>query len=264
MSDNQHRQSETQERKWAKSFFQETPFELYMRQDSEKTLPQTISFLIERLNLSAGSIVFDQCCGFGSISIPMAAQGIRVVGVDLCEKFIAQARLKAEENRLPCEFFLGDAAVFVPPVACDAAINWWTSFGYSDSDATNKAFIDCVFASLKPGGAFCLDYPNFCHYLMNFPENEEYTYPSENGEIRVQRETRIELPIGLRRQLWRFTLPDGTEQLHDTHIKIYMPDTITSMLRQAGFAEIECFGDTTGAELSVKTARCIFLAKKVR
>src|SRR5208283_3335752 len=98
-----------------------------MARTDQADLDATIAFLTDKLQLKAGATIFDQCCGLGGMSIPLAKLGFRMVGVDLCHKYIAMAQAEAAAAKLQAEFAVGDAFVFVPGRACDAALNWYTS-----------------------------------------------------------------------------------------------------------------------------------------
>jgi ubiquinone/menaquinone biosynthesis C-methylase UbiE len=214
------------------------------------------------LELQPRSTVFDQCCGTGVMSFALAERGVKVVGVDLCQKYINQAATVANRQGLDCRFVQGDAFQYTVKPACDAAINWWTSFGYAEEDDRNQQMLRQAFASLKPGGRFALDYPNMANYLSACRAQETHIYESQDGSIEVLRESEIDLVRGLRRQIWTFTMPDGKELKHDTAIKIYLPHSVTSMLRACGFEEVTLYGDNQHTKLSLKHSRCTFIARK--
>ena len=55
---------------------------------NDKQLDTTLGFFLRELNLSSGDRVFDQCCGVGSVSIPLAEKGLIVEGCDLFAPYI--------------------------------------------------------------------------------------------------------------------------------------------------------------------------------
>ena len=57
---------------------------------------RTVSFLKNALELSSDDLVFDQCCGTGRISVALADQGFRVLGIDLIESYVESAVQKAK------------------------------------------------------------------------------------------------------------------------------------------------------------------------
>ncbi len=60
---------------WWQSFYEDTPFELYLARTDAAELEETIAFLRDKLKLVAGATIFDQCCGLGGMSIPLAKLG---------------------------------------------------------------------------------------------------------------------------------------------------------------------------------------------
>src|SRR5262245_23654662 len=116
---------------WWADFFDDTLAEMFLVRADEGELTATLAFLTERLALGSGSMVFDQCCGIGSLSIPLARRGIRVVGVDQCAAYVERAR--RESAGLPATYEVGDALAFTPAGPCDGAFNWYSSFGYAET-----------------------------------------------------------------------------------------------------------------------------------
>jgi SAM-dependent methyltransferase len=64
--------------------------------------------------IPAGSAI-DLGCGTGDNSIWLAAQGFQVTGCDLSDIALAQARAKAESERVRCTFYQGDFLQAFPP-----------------------------------------------------------------------------------------------------------------------------------------------------
>lgn len=194
---------------WWTTFYEELPLESFMERGKTAELDQTLAFLFDKLALHPGMTVFDQCCGTGEVSVPLARRGISIVGVDLCQKFIKLATERALTSDLPCQYFCGDAFTFVPEEYCDAAFNWWTSFGYAQDDATNKMMLERAYQALKPGGLFALDYPNLTGIARSFQARSYKFHQTQYGGAVVIRETKINLLKGLREQLWTYLLPNG-------------------------------------------------------
>src|SRR5688572_5880516 len=74
---------------------------------------QRVEFLVRTLELEPGDRIFDQCCGIGRLSLPLAERGMRIVGVDRVASYIEAARRESARRGLKdCEFHCGDAAEF--------------------------------------------------------------------------------------------------------------------------------------------------------
>lgn len=247
---------------WWKSFYEDTPFELYMARNDKAELEATIRFLVRHLRLRQGSLIFDQCSGFGGMSIPLSERGYRIIGTDLCEKYIAMATARAAESGLPARYFVGDAFQFVAQEPCDAAFNWYTSFGYSESDEVNMSMLRRAFESLKPGGRFALDYPNMPFVFANFKNSMVTRLASPAGEILLFRECAIDVVRGTMDQKWTYAMPDGRRIEQKSTLKIYMPWEIASMLQRAGFENVQLFGGLKSEPLTISAGRLIAVARR--
>lgn len=249
---------------WWLSFFAGAPFEHFLERKDSQELAQTVDCLWQSLRLSPGDTVFDQCCGTGQLSLPLARRGARVVGVDICQRFIDLARQAADAEQLNCTFVVQDAFDFVPAFPCDAAINWWTSFGYAQDDRRNARMLERAHESLRPGGRFALDCPNLDFVLAAGDISEHYRHETPAGPVLVKRETRIDRQNRLRQQLWTYSMPDGSVLSYDTSLRLYSAPELERMLEGIGFVDINCFGGTDRRPLAPASARLIVLASRGR
>lgn len=285
--------SNTKHSAWWQSFYDDTPFELYMVRTNEAELEESIAFLREKLHLTAGATIFDQCCGFGAMSIPLAERGFRMFGADLCQKYIAMAKQAvasksksgspkaaktssgktgsakgksakraSAKTKLDATFTVADAFDFVPRVSCDAAFNWYTSFGYASEDEQNLKMVARAFAALKPGGYYALDFLNMPMIMQAFKTSMSTTLHSPQGDIVQTRKCSFDLYKGTMEQHWTWAMPDGKELTQDSTLRAYMPCDLVAMFKQVGFVDVQLFGGTDGSPLTADSGRCIVVARK--
>jgi SAM-dependent methyltransferase len=247
---------------WWESFFDDAYADLALARPEGEALRAEVAFLMEKLRLSPGGRVFDQCCGVGGLSLPLAARGLRVVGVDLNEGYVRRARAAAAARGLDCTYHVGDAFAFVPAEPCDAAFNWYTSFGYTPDDARNARMLRRAFEALRPGGRFALDLPNLSHVFRNFQGAMVLRSNTGSGEWLVLRETTMDLPRGMFEQRWTFVGPGGRRTVRHGTTKMYMPHAVREMLTQSGFGAVEFYGSARGEPLGPDSPRCICVATK--
>lgn len=221
--------------------------------------------IIELLQLNPGDCLLDQCCGVGRLSIPLAQRGLHIIGVDFIERYIQRARDRAAKHHHPCEFHCANAGDFIAPKPCDAAINWFTSFGYSMEDNKNRALLHRAFESLKPGGRFLLDRKNMTRAAaMNVP-SRQVTRSTPKGEVTVITEDTFDLDRRADDSTWTFILPDGTRFQRKARLRIYHADELRAMLEDAGFIDVKLLSSVDGIPFDVETSvRCVVLGRKPR
>jgi SAM-dependent methyltransferase len=221
-----------------------------------------LAFLTERLGLSAGTRALDQCCGIGSLSLPLAARGVDVVGVDQAGGYVARAEREARARNLPAAFFAADAREFLPRERVHGAFNWWTSFGYSESDDDNARMLARAFEALEPGGRFALDTMNVPGVLRAFQRDVALRKQTPRGEVLLLRESSIDLARGMMDKRWTYFVGDRLQVEHRSSVRLYLPDAIATMLRSAGFTDVELLGSTAGEALTLDSPRLIALARR--
>jgi hypothetical protein len=180
-----------------------------------------------------------------------------VVGVDQSARYIERAT--AASANLGAQFFVGDAFTWRPDRMCNAAFNWWTSFGYAARDADNLQMLKRAAAAIVPGGRFALDFMNIPQVLRQF----QPTVTVERGAITLTRETTLDLATGTMHKTWRYVLPDGTHPERTSAMRMYMPSQLVELLRTAGFDDIALYGDETGEPLTIDSPRCIAVAVRL-
>ncbi|HRI09354.1 MAG TPA: methyltransferase domain-containing protein [Nannocystaceae bacterium] len=233
---------------------------LLVRGDADE-VEATLDFLARSLELRPGARVFDQCCGIGSLALPLAARGYEVVGVDLIPGYIERARACADGQGLSATFVAADAFTFVPDAPCDGAFNWWTGFGYADADADNLEMLVRVREALRPGARFVLDTMNAPGLLRDFQPHVVRRRQTPRGEVILVRESALDLRAGAITKTWTYFLPDGRRVSHPSRVRLYMPHELVRLFSAAGFVEVELLGDVDGRPLALSSPRCIVRAR---
>lgn len=224
----------------------------------------TVRFLVERLGLTPGARVFDQCCGIGGLSLPLAARGFRVVGVDQSAAYIERGLREAREAGLQVELHAADALEFVPAEPADGAFNWWTSFGHPPTDEGNLRMLRRAFDALRPGGVFLLDSLHLPGVLRGFQRDVVLRRATPRGEVTLLRESAIDLDRGTMEKLWTYFLPDGSRVSHPSSLRLYMPHQVKAMLEAAGFERVTLLGSLRGEPLGLDSPRLICSARRPR
>jgi len=102
--------------------------------------------------------ILDVGCGTGEHSIRFAEKGYNVVGVDLSDVMINQAKRKVKGKGLPVEFFVQDMRSFSLKKKFDAVICLFGTFGYCTKDSEITATLRKIREHLKLKGLFVFDF----------------------------------------------------------------------------------------------------------
>jgi SAM-dependent methyltransferase len=247
---------------WWQGLYDDVLADVLLERADENEVRATVDFLKHVLELRPGDVVFDQCSGIGSLSLPLADRGCSVIGVEQAPSYVERAQRRARVRDLDCRFHAADAFEFVPVRRCSAAFNWWTSFGYANTDAENARMLARAYEALGPGGRFALDTMNLSQVLRGFSENVVIRRQTPQGEVVLTRRSVLDLPNGRLQKLWKFELPNGELVERPSSVRLYLPHTLVELLQSVGFSEIRCFGSVKGEPLAIDSPRLIVVGRK--
>ena len=249
------------ERWWTELYDELMAEMILVRRDPAHTR-QTIDFLMACLQLAPGARVFDQCCGIGSLAVPLAQRGFEVVAVDLMPDYLERARRRAAAASVPLALHLADAVRFVPRRPVEGALNWNTSFGYFARDDDNLGMLRCGYAALVSGGHYALDFMNVPQVLAEFRPRVVTPRETVYGRVVLTRDSAVEPDQRAMRKTWSYALPDGAERVYRSRVRLYRPEQLRALFEAAGFVDITCFGDVDGRPLSDLSPRCVVVGRK--
>ena len=211
----------------------------------------------EMLEIGAGSSILDLCCGIGRHTLELARRGYRVTGVDRTTRYLDVAGKCAQDENLAIEFVRDDMRRFRRAEAFDAVINIQTSFGYFDDPSDERKTMDNIYASLKPGGRLIME--------MLGKEILARTYRPREWQERDGRFMLVEsIPEGdwayLKNR--RIVISDGKAQEFTIRLRLFSAFELTSLMREAGFKTVTCFGGLDKSPYDEKAKRLVTMAQK--
>lgn len=243
---------------WWETFYDENLADMLLEQTSMAEICQAADFLVAQLHLQPGALVLDQCCGSGRLTWEMARRGYTMRGMDLISIYIERAKQRESAAETAPSFEVADAFVFKADPPCDAVFNWWTSFGYAESDDINQLMLRRAWESLRKGGFYALDF-------MNVPGLYRHFLPhvvTRNGEVTLIRESTLDLSANVIRKQWTYFLPDGRRVVHHSAVRLYDPAALRRLFEDVGFTEVTFYGDVDASPLTLNSPRCIITARK--
>jgi len=117
---------------------------------------EDVAFYLERARESGGPVV-ELGVGTGRIAVPIASDGIRIIGIDSSQGMLAVARERAELAGVEVELHYGDFRD--PPVKgpVPLVIAPFRSLLHMETDADRLAVVRAAHALLGAGGQFVFD-----------------------------------------------------------------------------------------------------------
>jgi SAM-dependent methyltransferase len=203
------------------------------------------------LALQPGDDVLDLACGHGRIANRLAARGANVTGLDADPFFLARAR----EAGPGVAYLEGDmrALPWAEP-RFDAAVLWFTSFGYFDEE-TNGAVLRGVRRVLRAGGRLVVELNHLPAVLARF-QRQQFT---RRGSDAALDEFTWE-PQTSRMRTRRTYLRGGTVREIEYAVRMYMPAELRDLLLTAGFSQVGLLNHE-GEPLTADDRRLVAVAR---
>jgi SAM-dependent methyltransferase len=149
---------------WYKEWFGEEYLGLYSHRD-EQEAEAHIDFVERVLAEPRPRAVLDLACGAGRHTAVLRRRGYRTLGVDLSLTLLAHARrLPRVAGDMRCLPF--SAGVF------DWVLNFFTSFGYFETERENFLVLEEIVRVLAPCGRFLIDIMNTANTLRHLQPRE--------------------------------------------------------------------------------------------
>jgi SAM-dependent methyltransferase len=209
------------------------------------------------LEVAAGERVLDLACGDGRIAVDLAVRGCDVTGVDRSPLLLAGARERAETTGVTLSLVEQDMRSLDVGTGFDAALCWFTSFGYSD-DAQLRAVLRHLHDALAPGGRLLLESLNIFQVAYEGASCEVLELGL--GELMVDRR-HFDPATGRQHCERTITRPGRAPRSVSFWVRLFAPTEICAWLEHAGFTDIQ-FHDGDGDPFEADSARMVVLARR--
>jgi SAM-dependent methyltransferase len=233
---------------WYQEWFGEEYLELYSHRDEEEARQQ-VTFL----RLQLGRIqkpLLDLACGMGRHMQELQTHGYHPVGCDLSyvllrtgmKEYGVMPVARADMRRLPfCDGVFG------------GLVNFFTSFGYFDTEDENLQVVAEMSRVLEKGAPFLFDYLNVDRELEKLVRAETMATPL--GEVKIERwfdrsdrSFNKRITIGQKRYLER--------------VRGYDLDEISAMFTACQLSIRSAFGNFDGTKFDRSSPRLILVGSK--
>jgi SAM-dependent methyltransferase len=214
-----------------------------------------VELILRLLQLPAGAELLDAPCGHGRIANRVSGAGCRVSGLDASPLFLGVARERGDGS---VEYIQGDLRDMPFEGRFDAAINWFSSFGYFDDDG-NRAVLEGFRRALKPGGKLLIEQASRDFLLANLPASGQAVWLGERGDDLLIDKVSYD-PAAGRSTTERIVVRDG--KVRRMHFSLAQPTAseLARMLREAGFEDVRALNEN-GDEFTTRSRRLLMLAR---
>jgi len=242
---------------WWKTFFEGLAVGFWRAAVMPEATRADVDFLWKHLKLAPGARVLDVPCGDGRLTLPLAARGCAMTGIDIAPEFLAAARAAAPEGGLDVDFRRGDMRDLPCSPGFDAVFCFGNSFGYLD-DAGNEAFVAAASGALAPGGRFAIDFGQTAEGV--FPRFE----PRLEGELhgyRFLEETRFDPMTSRIENVFEFS-KDGRSERKLASQRVYLAGDLVRMLGRAGLRVVGLYGSPDEEAFALSCHRLLIVAER--
>ena len=235
---------------WYKEWFGQDYLDLYAHRDAEEA-EANVAFVAKALGSDRPRAVLDLACGSGRHTEALRRRGFRALGVDLSLTLLA---LRPDLPRV-----CGDMRCL--PFAdrsFDWVLNFFTSFGYFESERENFRVLEELNRLLGPGGRFLIDFLNRERVLAELEPRE--TAEESGRRIEIRRwfdpaSSRINKRIVLRPA-------DGPPRTYLESVRAYTKDEVVVGLSWAGLEVTALYGDFDGGPYRRDSPRLIIVGRR--
>jgi SAM-dependent methyltransferase len=205
-----------------------------------------------------GAAVLDLPCGVGRHTLELARRGFRVTAVDRTATYLEQLRQRLTAEGLTAEVVEADMRQFRRPGSFDLALNLFTSFGYFEDPADDRAVAAGFHSSLRPGGAMVMELIGKEVLARVFQEKRWSEEP--DGSLMLE-ESRVQPGWGWIDNRW--ILIRGTERVEfRVSHRLYSAVELSGLLTEVGFASVAVYGDLAGAPYDPEARRLVLVARR--
>lgn len=214
-----------------------------------------------------GDRVLELACGTGRLTVPLAARGLRITGLDLADAMLARARDRAARAGAAARFLKSDMRAFELAERFDLIFIPINSLCHLLVRPDVEACFCCVRAHLAPQGRFVIDVFNPSLAILGrdpgrWYEVGEYT-DAGGGRVRLTEQNRYDSATQINHILWRFESDDGRRVEHRLTMRQFFPQELDALLAYNGFAIDAKYGQYGEKEFHAESTQQLVVARAV-
>ncbi|MCE5252325.1 class I SAM-dependent methyltransferase [bacterium] len=243
---------------WYKRWFGEEYLLVYEHRDIREA-EQEIALIRKILDLGENDLILDLCCGPGRHDVPLVLSGCRVIGLDYSMPLLRIAvDGRPPDSEYPLYVCADARNIPFRGESFDVVLNLFTSFGYF-ADEENAEFIRSMERILKPGGRYLIDYLNPPQVISGLVGESV----REKEGMRITEKRRIDKASRRIEKTIVLCCDEHTQEFRES-VRLYDPDELLGLLRDAGLTILGILGSVNGEPYCETSPRMIIHGLKQR
>ena len=188
----------------------------------------------------------------------LARRGFDVTGVDRTASYLDEARRRADDEGLTVDWIHEDMRSFERRGEFDVVLNMYTSFGYFEDAADDRAAARSFLEALRPGGRLVMEMHGKENLAAGFLARDWVEL--DDGRILLEERAIIDDWRRVRNR-W-IVYHDGSRYELEFSLRLYGAAELVDLLRDVGFAEALAFGNLEGDPYDEHARRLVVVARR--
>ncbi len=198
----------------------------------------------------SGGRVLELGCGSGRLTLPIAQNGIEIVGADLSNPMLDRARAKARAAGVRVQYLQADMRRFDLPGEFSAIFIPGNSLLHLLTIEELKQCLASVRRHLAAGGRLVFDISKWD--VRRLAQNPGQRYPvlhlndPKRGEIAIEETSSYDSAAQIRHVVWYLSAANAADfRVIDYHLRVIFPQELLLLLEVAGFRLEARYGEFT-------------------
>jgi SAM-dependent methyltransferase len=193
----------------------------------------------------SGSQVLELACGSGRLTIPIAQNGIEIIGADLSKSMLETARAKARRADVGVQFLEADMRNFDLPGKFSAILIPGNSLLHLFSPEDLTQCFRNVRLHLAPNGRLIFDISKWDIAMLARDPHERYPVRSVSG-IKIEETATYDAANQIRHIVWYLSKPGAADfRVIEYSLRVIFPQELLLLLDVAGFRVETRYGEFT-------------------
>jgi ubiquinone/menaquinone biosynthesis C-methylase UbiE len=196
-----------------------------------------------------GAPVLELAAGTGRLAIPIAQQGIKIVGLDISPEMLSTADRKAQASDVSITWVHADMRCFELAERFHFIFAASNSFSHMYTRDDIESCLACVRHHLNRSGRFIVDVFNPALALFSRPPHHRssvatYIEHRSGAPVSVWKSVRYDSATQISHETWYFRNDiSGREETVRLNLRMFFPQEIDAVLNYNGFTVEQKYGD---------------------